>query len=226
MQLPDLQALQRGDAAAWDMAFPWLWPAAFGAADVTLRTYLPADVEDVAIEAVEQLVEAVRGLKTVEELKPLVASIAHNRAVSRLRKHFAIKSGRGQTESLEAKQEESGDLPEAIAADSPVAALEQRALGALKPPLGEMLADFHIHGLSYEEIAKKRGMAVGSVGVYLKRGLEALRRAWGSELNGSVTEEKNPARGQSSLFSAHNPEKSAGLTPTPRRHRPDTSELE
>jgi RNA polymerase sigma factor (sigma-70 family) len=189
MPVPDLKALQRGDAAAWDMAFGWLWPAAFGAAQVPLHTYLPADVEDVAIEAVEQLVEAVRELKTVEELKPLVASIAHNRAVSRLRKHFAGKRGRGQVESFEAKQEESGDLPEAVAAGSPVAALEQKelaerlskAVGALKPPLGEVLADFHVHGLSYEEIAKKRGVAVGSVGVYLKRGLEAMRRAWGSE---------------------------------------------
>jgi DNA-directed RNA polymerase specialized sigma24 family protein len=33
--------------------------------------------------------------------------------------------------------------------------------------------------LRYEEIAKKRGLAVGSVGVYLKRGLEAMRRIWG-----------------------------------------------
>jgi hypothetical protein len=39
MQMPDLQALQRGDAAAWDRAFPWLWPAAFGAAQVTLRRF-------------------------------------------------------------------------------------------------------------------------------------------------------------------------------------------
>ena len=73
MQMPDLHALQRGDAAAWDMAFPWLWPAAFGAAQVTLQPYLPAEVEDVAIESLEALVEKVRELKSVEELKPLVA---------------------------------------------------------------------------------------------------------------------------------------------------------
>jgi hypothetical protein len=59
VQLPDLLALQRGDAAAWDAAIPWLWPAAFGAAHVTLHPYLPADVEDVAIEALEELVEKV-----------------------------------------------------------------------------------------------------------------------------------------------------------------------
>ena len=69
MQLPDLQALQYGDTASWDMAFPWLWPAAFGAAQVTLQPYLPAEVEDVAIESLEALVEKVRELKSVEELK-------------------------------------------------------------------------------------------------------------------------------------------------------------
>ena len=36
-----------------------------------------------------------------------------------------------------------------------------------------MLSDFFLHGLRYEEIARKHGLAVGSVGVYLKRGLEA-----------------------------------------------------
>jgi len=30
--------------------------------------------------------------------------------------------------------------------------------------------------LNYEEIARKHGLAIGSVGVYLKRGLEAIRK--------------------------------------------------
>ena len=76
---------------------------------------------------------------------------------------------------------------EPVAADSPLDLLAEKELAArlqqslveLKPPLGEILSDFFLHGLRYEEIAKKRGMAVGSVGVYLKRGLEAMRRIWG-----------------------------------------------
>jgi RNA polymerase sigma factor (sigma-70 family) len=191
VHLPDLRALQRGDAAAWDAAWPWLWPAAFGAAHVTLHPYLPAEIEDVAIEALEELVEKVRVLKSVEELKPLAASIAHHRAVSRLRQHFAAKRGSGQTESLDAKQAEAGDLPECVSADSPLAALEQKELAAvlgqllaeLKPPQGELLADFFLRGLSYEEMAKKHGLAIGSVGVYLNRGLEAIWRAWERRAN-------------------------------------------
>jgi RNA polymerase sigma factor (sigma-70 family) len=187
MNPPNLEALRRGEPAEWDLAFPWLWPAAFGAAQVILQPYLPAEVEDVAIESLEELVEKVRSLGSAEELKPLLASISHNRAVSRLRRHFARRRGGGQTESLDSRREDSGDLPEAIAPDSPVAPLEQkelaarlqRLMGCLKPPQGEIVADFFLRGCAYEEIAKKYGIAIGSVGVYLKRGLEALRRAWG-----------------------------------------------
>ena len=189
MNSPDLKALQAGEPAAWDEAFLWLWPAAFGAARATLEAYLPAQAEDVAIEAVEELVEKVEGLGSVEELKPLVASIAHNRAVSLLRKHFAARHGGGKTGSIEAQQEGGGDLPESLAEDSPVAAVEQKelaerlrkVLGELKPPRGEMLTDCFLRGLSHKDIAKKHGIAVGSVGVSLKRALESLRRAWGQD---------------------------------------------
>ena len=48
---PDLRALQRGESAAWDEAFAWLCPAAFGAAQAKLQPFLPGDVEDVAMQA-------------------------------------------------------------------------------------------------------------------------------------------------------------------------------
>jgi DNA-directed RNA polymerase specialized sigma24 family protein len=80
---------------------------------------------------------------------------------------------------------------EPTSGDSPLAELEQmelaerlgKSLADLKPPMGEILADFFLHGLRYEEIAKRRGVAIGSVGVYLKRGLEAMRRIWGRRRN-------------------------------------------
>jgi RNA polymerase sigma-70 factor (ECF subfamily) len=187
MTPPNLQALRDGDAAEWDVAFRWLWPAAFGAAQAVLQPYLPAEVEDVAIESLEELVGEVKRLSTAEEMRPLLAKIARNRAVSRLRELYAAKRGAGQTESYEAKQEAGGDLPEAIAPDDPVGALEHkelaerlgRLLAELKPPQGEMLADYFLRGLTYEEIAKKHTVALGTVGVYLKRGLAAMRRVWG-----------------------------------------------
>ncbi len=189
MTPPPLQALQQGEAGAWDEAFRWLWPVVFAVAQLKLQPYLPDEAEDVAIEALEELVPKVREVKAVEELRPLAASIAHHRAVSLLRERFARKRGAGKTESLDSIQAESGaDCPDP-AADSPLAGLEQRELAQrisqslteLKPPLGEVLSDFFLHGLRYEEIARKHGLAIGSVGVYLKRGLEAIRRIWGPE---------------------------------------------
>ncbi len=191
MNPPDLRSLQSGGADAWDAAFDWLWPTAFAVAQLKLQPYLPNEVEDVAIEALEELVEKVRAVKTVEELKPLAASIAHHRAVSLLRERFAKKRGEGKTESLDAPTENDDHPHDPPSNDSPLADLEQRelaqrlgqSLAELKPPQGEILSDFFLHGLRYEEIAKKRGVAVGSVGVYLKRGLEAMRRIWGREEN-------------------------------------------
>src|SRR5207237_8158772 len=103
VNLPDLGALKTGDPSAWDEAFAWLWPAVFAVAKLKLQPYLPNEVEDVAIESIEQLVEKVPEVKSVEELKPLAASIAHHRAVSLLRERFVKKRGEGKTAALEAE---------------------------------------------------------------------------------------------------------------------------
>jgi RNA polymerase sigma factor (sigma-70 family) len=188
---PDLHALQRGDEAAWDAAFGWLWPTVFAVAQLKLQPFLPDEVEDMAIEALEQLVDKVRSVKLVEELKPLAASIAHHRAVSLLRERFAQKRGAGKTESLDVPVDDGETKYEPAWEDSPLDSLAEKELAArlqtslaeLKPPQGEILSDFFLRGLRYEEIAKKRGVAVGSVGVYLKRGLEAIRKIWSRDEN-------------------------------------------
>src|SRR5262249_54043290 len=109
-----------------------------------------------------------------------------NRAVSLLRERFAKKRGEGKTESLDAQADGGVSQNEPVSSDSPLEDLEQvelaqrlgKSLAELKKPMGEILSDFFLDGLRYEEIAKKRGVAVGSVGVYLKRGLEAMLRIW------------------------------------------------
>jgi RNA polymerase sigma factor (sigma-70 family) len=188
VNLPDLDALKAGDARAWDDAFRWLWPVVFAVAKLKLQPYLPNEIEDVAIESLEQLVKKVPEVKSVEELKPLVASIAHNRAVSLLRARFAKKRGEGKTESLDGEPDGGVAQNELASGHSPLEDLEQKelaerlrkSLAELKPPMGEILSDLFLDGLSYAEIAKKRGIPVGSVGVYRERGLEVLRRIWGS----------------------------------------------
>lgn len=191
MNPPDIISLRQGDGTAWDETFRWLWPTVYAVAQLKLQPYFPNEVEDVAIEALEELVEKVGMVKTSQELKPLAASIAHHRAVSLLRERFAKKRGEGKTESLDEPTDDGQAKHEPSSDNSPLADLEQselaqrlgQSLAELKPPLGEILSDFFLLGLRYEEIAKKRGVAVGSVGVYLKRGLEAMRRIWGRQEN-------------------------------------------
>jgi RNA polymerase sigma factor (sigma-70 family) len=185
VNVPELKALQRGESAAWDEAFAWLWPTAFAAAQAKLQALLPGDIEDAAIEALEELVEKTAAVKSVEELKPLAAAIAHNRAVSRLREHFAAKRGAGRTDSLEALQSAGTDPVDPPSAEPAAATLDQAELAQLlrdlqaelKPDQRAMLGDFFLRGLTYEQIAANHGVAIGTVGVYLKRGLEAMRRA-------------------------------------------------
>ena len=136
-----------------------------------------------AIESLEALVEKVRELKSVEELKPLVASIAHHRAVSLLRERFAKKRGEGRTESLEAAQEANmADYPDP-AANSPLAALEQkelaerlrRTIAELRPPVDAIMRDRFINELSYEEIARVLGCSLSATKSLIHRGRETLK---------------------------------------------------
>lgn len=188
MQMPDLEALKRRDPDAWDLAFRWLWPTALKEAHSKLYLHLPSDVEDVAIEAMQALVDSIGLVETIELVPALARKIARNKAVSYWRRRFSDKGGGRLTESLEALGD-IADPPGASMADSPLEALGnkefvariRRIVEALKPPLPEVLADRLLEGLSYEEIAKKRGIPKNSVGVYLSRGLKALRHAWGRQ---------------------------------------------
>jgi RNA polymerase sigma factor (sigma-70 family) len=180
-----LQALRQPDADAWDDVFHWLYPKVREVAQHMLSPFLPQDVEDVAIEALEKLVPKVRTVKTVEEFKPLATAIAHNLAVGALRKHFAAKRGAGQTQSFESLKLTMDDSHEPAAAKSPLDELDQAELSDLiaqlltdlNPEQRAILNDYYLGGLSYEQIASKHGLAIGTVGVYLKRGLEAIRCA-------------------------------------------------
>jgi DNA-directed RNA polymerase specialized sigma24 family protein len=144
VNLPDLDALKAGDASAWDEAFAWLWPTVFAVGKLKLQPYFPNEVEDVAIESIEQLVKKVPEVKSVEELKPLAASIAHHRAVSLLRERFTKKRGGGKTDSLDAQPDAGLSQNEPTTGHSSLEDLEQgelaqrlgKSLAQLKPPLG------------------------------------------------------------------------------------------
>lgn len=199
MNTPDLKTLQRWDPVtcpnAWDDAFDWLWPTAYAVVKLKIGRYYPEDVEDVAIQALEALVEKVSTLKAIEELKRLTAGIAHNLAVSLLRERFAQKRGSGKIDSLDTNDDEINRHLQVASLGSPLDELHEKDLAKLltesqedlKPEIRDVLDDFFISKLTYEGISQKRGIPIGTVGVKLKRGLEAIRQ-WGVRHPGLMKE--------------------------------------
>jgi len=118
-------------------------------------------------------------------LKPLAASIAHHRAVSRLRNRFAQKRGSGKTESLDAPTDEDRNHSEPVSEESLLAKLDQAELACLlrdlqrnlKPEWRAVVGDYFMSAMSQREIASQRGLPIGTVGVYLRRAQEAIRKA-------------------------------------------------
>ena len=180
MEAPDLQLLKSGNQAEWDGAYQWLWPTAFAVAKNKLFKY-PAEVEDVAIASICKIIKHVDKVQRVEELKALLAKITHDECVGVIRKNLAQKHGGGKVESLDEILEEAGDQ---IAGSSESVDFAGRDMVRLIMGLAEQLKpkerlvfeEFHINGLSYEEISSKHDIPIGTVGVYLQRALETLRK--------------------------------------------------
>lgn len=181
----NLDALQAGSPDAWEPLFDWLWPTAFAAAHSRLGVKFPEEVEDVAIEALEEIARRpAQQVKSLEEFPKLARTIAENHAVSRWRTLTAQKRGAGKIESLDAVRPDGSPHPEPESATPNLDAMdlgELRGLLAelqadLKPELKTALRDFFLDDLSYREISEKRGWPIGSIGVYVRRGLEAIRQ--------------------------------------------------
>lgn len=178
-----INRLQAGEPDVWEDTFACLYPVAFEAARPRLGRSLFHECEDVATETLTALFEAVATVGSEDELKPLVAAIARHKAADRVRRSCAIKRGTGQVESLEEMSEE-GELP--IANPDHEEMFDGLAVKEMRDLLVELAAnvkreyrvvvyDFYVQGLPYAEIARKHDISVGSVGVYIQRGLVAMR---------------------------------------------------
>jgi RNA polymerase sigma factor (sigma-70 family) len=182
-QVSFVATLKAGAPAAWDRAFETLYPVAYAVAESRLKATLPGDCEDVAIETLAELIETDLTQENEKSLKPLVAAIARNKATDRLRKHLASKRGGNNLVSLDDRLMLPGGEAILISEEDFLDRLTVRELRDLLVALSAeinqsyrvILHDFYLAELSYEEIAAKRKISINSVGVYLKRALDALR---------------------------------------------------
>ena len=144
----------------------------------------PDEVEDIAIQSITKLIKQVPKVRKVEELKRILAKITHDESVDYIRKQNTKKKGEGNVDSLDELLQEIGDhftggsVPDDFENPDLIQLIEDLS-EELNPKERLVFMEFQINGFSYEEISQKHDIPKNSVGVYLKRAYEKLRKLLG-----------------------------------------------
>jgi RNA polymerase sigma factor (sigma-70 family) len=176
----EIEQLRANDRTAWNRAFEVLYAISLSVCCSTASTMNHHEQEDVAVEAVEEVIGYVEKVNSFEECKKLVVTISKNRLMDRFRSKATVKHGAGQVESLEQQEGfEAVDInqqqPDALALAGENLMILKRALLGVPEQYREVVEDFYLKGLTQQETADKLGLKIGSIGVYLDRGLKALK---------------------------------------------------
>ena len=182
-----LDQLRSGDEPAWEKAFKCLYGLAFNVLKRNVVSLNEADLQEAAQDAVIEIIEKyVAKVPSVEDLKRLVITIAKRKALDQIRKQQAEKRGKNVTvrigdinlEEDDEKEEKyfksTTPTPEEVADQVERAYLMEIALQQIKTKYADVLRDSFFLGLPHKEIAAKRGLKIGTIGVYITRGMEEL----------------------------------------------------
>ena len=100
----EIDQLRTGDRTAWNRAFEVLYAISLSVCCSTASTMNHHEQQDVAMEAVVEVIDYVEKVNTFEECKRLVVTISKNRLNDRFRSKATVKHGSGQVESLEQQE--------------------------------------------------------------------------------------------------------------------------
>lgn len=150
------------------------------------------DVEDGAHEALARAIEGHARLQEGEPLRPWVLGIARHVALDTLRRERRERRDRQAPHATYAASESEEDAaspidalvdpgpgPEERAALTERARRTQQALAELSAPQREALLAFHVEGQSYQDIARRLGIPLGTVATWIARGRRSLAAALG-----------------------------------------------
>jgi len=175
-----LARLRERDEGAWTEAFGILFPMAFRSAWRVSPNW--EDAEEVAMKTLSEISTKPELLdkkgKSFDDLKKLTVAIARRRAIDEVRKGMAEKRGEGKVDSLD---EEKDDLAGALdlRKDVELAELVGLVIQVAEDDLSEkernLLFDRFTLGLTLREIAEKRDLPEGSVGVTLGRIIDKIK---------------------------------------------------
>jgi RNA polymerase sigma factor (sigma-70 family) len=186
--MTDLEALKSSDFETLQNAYRSLKEDVYRICFKFLQRKFPLELEDVASEAAADILEQVDNVRDSKGLADLTKSIAENQAINRYVKLTAKKRREDLKESLDAtKTDDEGEenLIHKPAAEPPhldqldvkdIRNIIETLQTELKSEHKQALNDYFIGQKSFEQISQERGWPIGSVGVYVKRGVEAMRK--------------------------------------------------
>src|SRR4051812_45480538 len=86
----NLQLLKDGDDREWECAFTELWGVAWTAVNRVIGSTLPQDVEDVAGDALKEMMDkAIHRCRSELDIIPMQMTVARHRAADRHRRFWA-----------------------------------------------------------------------------------------------------------------------------------------
>lgn len=175
----EIEQLKAGDRLAWNRAWEILYTISLSVCCSTASTLNHHDHEDVAVEAITEVVGYIEKVNSFEECKKLVVTISKNRLLDRFRSIATTKHGGGNVDSLDQKEgfdavDPNQERPDVVAIKGERALMLMGGLKQIPEQYRKVVEDFYLKGLKQQEIADKHGLKIGTIGVYLQRGLEAL----------------------------------------------------
>lgn len=175
----EIEQLKAGDRLAWNRAWEILYAISLSVCCSTASTLNHQDHEDVAAEAITEVIEYIEKVGSFEECKKLVVTISKNRLLDRFRSIATVKHGAGKVDSLDQNEgidaaDPSQERPDVAAMKGERALMLKEGLKQIPEQYRKVVEDFYLKGLKQQEIADKHGLAIGSIGNYLQRGVEAL----------------------------------------------------
>ncbi len=176
----EIEQLKAGDRTAWRRAWEILYAISLSVCYSQASTLSHQDHEDVAAESITEVVDYIEKVNSFEECKKLVVTISKNRLLDRFRHRSAQKRDGNLTESIEAKEgfdavDPAQQQPDALVLLGENALILAEALKGVPEQYRKVVEDFYLKGSTQQEIADRHGLKIGSIGVYLDRGLKALR---------------------------------------------------
>ncbi len=133
------------------------------------------DVDDAVAETLRRVVEGADRIRAGEPMAPWAAGIARHVALDYLRARRRDRSRQaGDGQEAGADIADPAQSPEERAVSADELARVRRALALLPEGPREAIVAFHVEGQSYQMIAARFGVPMGTVSTWIARGRKAL----------------------------------------------------